>query len=345
MEENLNELIQVEGLRKSFRVPKKNKSSGWANKIKGIFYREWEEVEVLKGLDFKIDKGEFIGYIGANGAGKSTTIKILTGILCPDGGKVNCAGFDPYRQRYAYTYNIGVVFGQKSILEYEVPVQASFELYRRIYEMDKVKYLRRMDFFNEILAIKELLHIPVRKLSFGQRMRCEVVASLLHQPQIVFLDEPTIGLDASAKKEIREFLKTVNHIDKTTIILTTHDMKDIESLCRRVLMINKGELIYDGELEQLRKSYLREKTLKFNLESIQDHSRFNQLKQQCKRVQQKGQGETWTLDSENLDLSEFMRSLLGAVTLVDFSVTEPELEDVVDHIYDCTRNEKKPSHV
>ena len=335
----------MEGLRKSFRVPKKKDRHGLVEKLKGLFYREWEEVEVLKGLNFALEEGEFIGYIGANGAGKSTTIKILTGILCPDGGKVSCAGFNPYHQRYAYTYHIGVVFGQKSILEYEVPVEASFELYRRIYEMDIAAYQRRLDFFNEILSIKELLHVPVRKLSFGQRMRCEVAASLLHQPKIVFLDEPTIGLDASAKKEIREFLKTVNQTDKTTIILTTHDMKDIESLCQRVLMINKGELIYDGALAQLRKSFLREKTLKFTLESIQNETRFNELKLQCKRVQQKGPCETWTLASEHLDLSEFLRALLGAATLVDFSVTEPELEDVVDHIYDQTKTGLQSTHV
>jgi ABC-2 type transport system ATP-binding protein len=327
----------VEGLKKTFRVPKKKEHNTFSEKMKGLFYREWEEIEVLKGLDFSIQEGEFIGYIGANGAGKSTTIKILTGILCPDGGRVRCAGFNPYHQRYAYTYNIGVVFGQKSILEYEVPVVASFELYRRIYEMDETVFKKRIDFFHEILSIKELMHVPVRKLSFGQRMRCEVAASLLHQPKIVFLDEPTIGLDASAKKEIREFLKTVNQMDKTTIILTTHDMKDIESLCHRVLMINKGELIYDGELEQLKKSYLREKTLHFNLESIQDESRFEALKQMCKRVQVKGAGETWTLASEDINLSDFMRSLLAAATFVDFSVTEPELEDVVDHIYDQSR--------
>jgi ABC-2 type transport system ATP-binding protein len=326
-------LISVRGLKKCFQVPVRSSETGWWERGKGLFYRQWDEVEVLKGLDFEIHRGEFVGYIGANGAGKSTTIKALTGILCPDAGKVSCVGFDPYRQRYDYTYHIGVVFGQKSILEYEVPVQASFELYKRIYELEDHYYRERLGFFNEILSIDDYKHIPVRKLSFGQRMRCEVAASLLHNPEVVFLDEPTIGLDASAKKEIRSFLKTVNEVDQTTVILTTHDMKDIESLCKRVMLIDQGQLIYDGELEKLRTSYLQEKTIKFRLEAILDAPLFERLKAQASLCKKVGESESWVLPLEGLDMSEYIKDLLQSARFVDLSMKEPELEDVVHHIY------------
>jgi ABC-2 type transport system ATP-binding protein len=326
-------VISVRDLKKSFRVPVAKEHDSWRGRIKSLFYREWKDIEILKGLNFEIYRGEFVGYIGANGAGKSTTIKALTGILCPDGGQVSCVGFDPYRERYNYTYNIGVVFGQKSILEYEVPVEASFELYKRIYEMDDQEYKKRLGFFDEILSIGELKHVPVRKLSFGQRMRCEVAASLLHNPQVVFLDEPTIGLDASAKKEIREFLKTVNEVDQTTVILTTHDMKDIESLCRRVMLIDKGQLIYDGDLEKLRDRVLSERTVKFRLDEVMDSRAFNDLRSKATFAKKQGESEVWTLDLKQLDLSETVRALLQCARFVDLSVTEPELEDVVEHLY------------
>lgn len=327
-------MIKVRDLRKTFKVPEKTEASTWSQKIGQLFHRKWEEVEVLRGLNFDIDKGEFVGYIGANGAGKSTTIKVLTGILKHDGGSVSCAGFDPYRQRYDYTYNIGVVFGQKSILEYEVPVRASFDLYRRIYEMDEETFQERLGFFNEILELDELLHIPVRKLSFGQRMRCEVAASLLHRPSIVFLDEPTIGLDATAKKEIRHFLKTVNEEDRTTIILTTHDMKDIESLCRRVLMIDRGQMIYDGSLERLRHDHLREKILSFRLKHIKEKSVYDSLRSQAKSSSSSDAGEHWVLDAEAIEIPSFIQSLLSCIECDDLNMHEPELEEVVSHLYE-----------
>lgn len=327
-------VVQVEELCKNFKVPVKRETKGLVSQLSQIFYREWESIEVLKKISFEIYKGDFIGYIGANGAGKSTTIKLLTGILCPDAGKVQCLGFDPYQQRYAYSYNIGVVFGQKSILEYEVPVQASFDLYRKIYEMNDRDYQNRLGFYQDILRIKDYLHIPVRKLSFGQRMRCEVAASLLHQPSIVFLDEPTIGLDASAKREIRDFLKTVNEVDQTTIILTTHDMKDIEQLCKRVLMIDSGSIIYDGELENLKRSCLKEKMLNFRVEQIVDEAKFNALKSKAEKIEIIGDEQHWNLSIEKVHLGEFIGSLLQSADFIDLNITEPELEDVVRHIYE-----------
>lgn len=329
-------VIHCKGLVKSFKVPKKVEHPNWWSRAASLFHREWEDVQVLKGLDFDIRRGEFVGYIGANGAGKSTTIKLLTGILCPDGGTLRCQGFDPYGQRYAYTYNIGVVFGQKSILEYEIPVSASLELYRHIYEMDEAQFRKRLDFYDEILGLGELLHVPVRKLSFGQRMRCEVAASLLHNPSIVFLDEPTIGLDAVAKREIRQFLKTVNEEDGTTVILTTHDMNDIESLCERVLLIDKGNMIYDGDLDRLKDSYLREKKLRFKVGSLRDDAGYQRLKERATvmATDQEDDHEVWCVDKDVVDVPLFVKELLGCGDFEDLSMSEPELEEVVQHIYE-----------
>lgn len=325
--------IDIQSICKNFNVPVKNSESNIYQKLKNVFYRKWNQVEVIKNISFQIHKGEFLGYIGANGAGKSTTIKLMTGILSPDQGKISCLGFDPYRDRYAYTYHIGVVFGQKSILEYEIPVKASFELYREIYEMDYRQYQQRLGFFNEILSLEDYFHIPVRKLSFGQRMRCEVAASLLHGPEIVFLDEPTIGLDASAKKEIREFLRVINEKDQTTVILTTHDMKDIEYLCKRVLMIDQGKIIYDGNLERLKQQCLQECTIRFRLNQINHHDTFTQLKKQCINISKKDDLECWHLSLKKIDISHFTQELLQAATFSSFSILEPELEDIVEHIY------------
>lgn len=325
--------IQVESLRKTFKVPVPSEGRAWGANLKDIFFRRWSEFEVLKGLDFSIARGEFVGYIGANGAGKSTTLKLLTGILQPSSGRVVCAGLNPYSQRYAYTYKIGVVFGQKSILEYEVPVRASFELYREIYEMSRTAYERRLDYFKEILKIDKYWDIPVRKLSFGQRMRCEVAASLLHAPEIVFLDEPTIGLDAEAKNEIRHFLQEIHRNEKVTIILTTHDMKDIEFLCERVLLIDRGRLIYDGTHEQLRQHTLNEKILTFRASQILDRDAYDRLKRRASACTELEGEEVWRVPAGDLDLSQYVSELLKSARMQDFSLSDPELEEVVRRIY------------
>ncbi len=325
--------IEVRGLRKTFKVPRAAQPGplkGWRE----VFLRRWREVEVLRGLDFAIERGEFVGYIGANGAGKSTTLKLLTGVLCPTAGQVRCAGFDPYRERYPYTYRIGVVLGQKSILEYEVPVKASFALYREIYELDPAVYAQRLDFFRQILGLADYWETPVRKLSFGERMRCEVAASLLHAPEIVFLDEPTIGLDASAKNEIRRFLRVVNGEERTTVLLTTHDMKDIEFLCRRVILIDKGNLVWDGELAALRATFVREKILSFRLGGVRDGEKLAGLRARALKAETSGETEAWRLASDGLDLSAFVSELLRAAELLDFSLADPELEEVVRRIYE-----------
>lgn len=243
-------LIQLEGIRKSFKVAKR--SAGMRQALKALFAREYTLVQALEEISFTIGAGEIVGYIGPNGAGKSTTIKIMSGILLPDGGACRIMGYTPWEQRVAYVRHIGVVFGQRSQLWWDVPVIDSFELLKDIYKIPPSEYRANLSLLTETLDLAGLLQTPVRQLSLGQRMRCEIAASLLHGPQILFLDEPTIGLDAVSKLAVRQFIKTINRERGVTVILTTHDMSDIEALAERILLIGKGNLLYDGTLNDLR---------------------------------------------------------------------------------------------
>ncbi len=242
-------LIEAKGLTKEFRLFRRRE--GVLGAFRDLFVRDYKTLKAVNGIDFTVEKGEMVGYIGANGAGKSTTIKMLTGILVPTSGTVFVNGFVPYKEREAYTMGIGVVFGQRSQLWWDIAVIESFKLLRRIYNVPKEDFELRLKKFNYLLDLDNFLHLPVRKLSLGQRMRCDLVAALLHNPQILFLDEPTIGLDVLAKARIRDFLKEINKENKTTIILTTHDLGDIEALCSRVAIIDKGIMLYDGQVEDL----------------------------------------------------------------------------------------------
>ena len=294
---------------------------------KTIFYRQTMSVDVLNDVSFAATEGEFIGYIGPNGAGKSTTIKLLTGILYPTTGNIRVLGFDPNRDRYKYTYHIGVVFGQRSLLEYDIPVIDSFLLYKAIYELDRAKFKQRLAEFAELLALGDLLHIPVRKLSLGQRMRCEIAASLLHEPRVIFLDEPTIGLDALSKQEIREFLRRINQEEKVTIMLTTHDMGDIEELCRRIIFINEGSIIYDGTLKALKQTYATHKDVEITYdEPIHVPSEFEGL---VKKID----GKTCTFSVAHAQAVTIVPELLRLGRAKDVSIHEPDLEDVVKMIY------------
>ncbi len=242
-------LIEARGLTKEFKIFRRRE--GVTGAFRDLFQRDYEILRAVDGIDFKVEEGEMVGYIGANGAGKSTTIKMLTGILVPTAGTVVVNGYVPYKDREVYTRGIGVVFGQRSQLWWDIAVIESFKLLRRIYNVSKEEFDRRLQKFDDILELSSLLHLPVRKLSLGQRMRCDLAAALLHNPAIVFLDEPTIGLDVLAKARIRDFLKEINNVYKTTIILTTHDLGDIEALCPRVAIIDHGKMLYDGSVENL----------------------------------------------------------------------------------------------
>ena len=243
-------MILVEGLSKTYKVARR--ASGLRHAVKALFSREYTVIEALRDVSFTIRPGEIVGYIGPNGAGKSTTIKIMCGILMPDRGTCRILGYVPWKERVPYVRHIGVVFGQRSQLWWDVPVMDSFELLRDIYAIPPKTFRDNVELLTEALELRDLLHTPVRQLSLGQRMRCEIAASLLHDPAILFLDEPTIGLDALSKLAVRQFIKTINKEKGTTVILTTHDMNDIETLAGRILLIGGGSLLYDGTLAELR---------------------------------------------------------------------------------------------
>ena len=244
-------MITMEHVCKSYKIAKRN--AGFGEACKALFHREYEEIHALNNVSFTINDGEMVGYIGPNGAGKSSTIKILSGILTPDSGTVLVDERVPYKNRIQHVRQIGVVFGQRSQLWWDVPVIDSFELLKDIYSIPNQQYKDSIEELTELLGLSELLRSPARQLSLGQRMRCEIAASLLHRPKILFLDEPTIGLDAVSKLAVRDFILKQNQTHKTTVILTTHDMQDIEALASRIILIGKGQILMDGTLEDIKK--------------------------------------------------------------------------------------------
>jgi ABC-2 type transport system ATP-binding protein len=242
-------MIELLHIKKTFRVSRRD--GGMGNALRSLFRRDYTEVRALDDISFRIDDGEMVGYIGPNGAGKSSTIKIMSGILTPDSGSCVIDGLTPWKHRREHVKNIGVVFGQRSQLWWDVPVIDSFELIRDIYRVPQAEYKRSLDELATLLNLSEIMRTPARMLSLGQRMRCELAASLLHDPKLLFLDEPTIGLDAVSKLAVRDFVKRVNRERGTTVILTTHDMQDIEALAGRVLLIGRGRILFDGTFSGL----------------------------------------------------------------------------------------------
>jgi ABC-2 type transport system ATP-binding protein len=244
-------MIELKNISKTYKVVKRE--AGLKNAVKSFFKREYEEIHALNDISFKINEGEMVGYIGPNGAGKSTTIKIMCGILTPDSGECIINGMVPYKDREEYVQNIGVVFGNRSSLWWDVPVDDSFELNKAIYNIPDEEYIKQKKMLVEMLNIEEIIKKPTRTLSLGQRMRCEIAIAFLHNPKIVYLDEPTIGLDSVSKIAVRKFIKEINQKNGTTIILTTHDTGDIKALANRILLIGKGTLLMDGKMEDLNK--------------------------------------------------------------------------------------------
>lgn len=243
-------MIEMKEINKTYRVRKRE--AGVGNALKSLFSREYTCVHALRDMSFTIPDGQIVGYIGPNGAGKSTTIKILSGILRPDSGSCLVNGMVPWEDRKRYVSRLGVVFGQRSQLWWDVPVADSFRLLKDVYKVPDRQYTSTLERLTELLELKDLLTAPARTLSLGQRMRCEIAAALLHSPDVLFLDEPTIGLDAVSKLNVRDFIRQENQQRKTTVILTTHDMQDIDALCQRVLLIGKGQLLLDGPIEEIR---------------------------------------------------------------------------------------------
>ena len=305
-------IIEVKNIKKYYKVAKREK--GLKATIKNLFHRKYEIKKAVNDISFSIKKGEIVGFIGPNGAGKSTTIKMLSGILYPDEGEIKINGFIPYKQRKQYVKNIGVVFGQKSQLNWDLPLIESFELMKYIYKIPERVYEENLSKFTELLEMKDFIHQPVRQLSLGQRMRGDIVAALLHSPKIVFFDEPTIGLDVVAKEKIRDFVKYMNETEQTTIIFTTHDMQDIEKVCDRLIIIDTGKKIYDGSIAEIKSKYINSKTIEIWLEN--------------------GKKEVKTFDVNQTPMNEVMEELFSKYHIKDISICEPEIDGIVRDIYE-----------
>lgn len=320
-------LIKVDGINKSFKVAKR--ATGLVEGLKALVSREHTIVHALNDVSFSINPGEIVGYIGPNGAGKSTTIKVMSGILVPDSGSCEIMGYTPWKDRVEYVKNIGVVFGQRSQLWWDVPVIDSFALLKDIYHIPDKEYDETLSLLIDTLELKDILHSPVRQLSLGQRMRCEIAASLIHNPQILFLDEPTIGLDAVSKIAVRNFIKKINKQKNVTVILTTHDMFDIEALCDRVILIGKGSLLYDGNLQELRNRFGSHRTITVDYKSsnipIQIPGTINLSRTEERAI--------LSVDTTQISVSEVIMELSHSLDLVDISVMSQPIEDIIVQLY------------
>lgn len=322
-------VVSVSHLTKVFRSFRREE--GLAAALKSLFHRTMTETVAVCDVSFSIQPGEMVGYIGANGAGKSTTIKMLTGILTPTSGEVLCNGFVPHKERTRYVATIGVVFGQRTQLWWDIAVVESFKLLKEIYGLSDAEYHERMALFDRVLGLSAYLHQPVRKLSLGERMRCDLAASLLHRPPLLFLDEPTIGLDIVAKANVREFLQEINRREATTVLLTTHDLSDIETLCRRVIVIDHGKLLFDGALSELRDRILPVTSVVFDVKTIPDSSllHWNGLE-----ISEVGSHRYRVdIDRRSLSPASVVKEIVNRFDVADISIEEPQIEEVVKRIY------------
>lgn len=337
-------IIQVDGLAKTFRS--RERASGLAGSLRSFVAPHYREREAVKQISFMLERGEVLAFIGPNGAGKSTTIKMLTGILYPSDGVVQVLGLVPWKQRHALSYRISSVFGQKSQLWYHLPPQDTFDLLARIYELDMAAYRKRRDFLIEVFDIAEHMRIPARKLSLGERMRCELAAALLHRPEIIFLDEPTIGLDVIAKQRIRDLIGQLNAEEGTTVFLTSHDAGDVEQVCRRAIVINHGEIILDEPVTKMKSDYLRAKTVDLLLdepaetlltidpasgqqhlhEGLRDMTGIQVLKAQ-------GRSLKLEVDTSECPLEPVIAAIMQCCHILDMTIADPPMEEIIAAIY------------
>jgi len=319
--------IVVDGLVKTFQIAER--SPGLWGAVRGLARRTYRTVRALDGVSFSIERGELVGYIGPNGAGKSTTVKTLAGILVPDAGRCEISGRVPWKQRVAHVAEIGVVFGQRTQLWWDLPVVESFELLRDIYRVPQDRYARARDAMIALLELEPLLDVPVRQLSLGQRMRCDLAAALLHAPSILFLDEPTIGLDAVSKLAVRDFIKRLNRDDGVTVILTTHDMDDIEALCTRVVVIAGGKILSDGALAELRARVTRERWLTVDL--IDAGAVIDEA--DATVIRRDGHRACLAFDPQVVAPAELVRRVTSHHAVRDLFVENPPIETIVARLY------------
>lgn len=319
-------MIELRNINKTFKVAKRN--AGFKEALKSLFNREYTYIHALKDVSFTIGDGEMVGYIGPNGAGKSSTIKIMSGVMSPDSGECVINGRVPWKDRKAHVSEIGVVFGQRTQLWWDVPVADSFDLLKDIYRISDEDYKRTSSRLIELLDIGEIVKTPARQLSLGQRMRCEIAASLLHNPKILFLDEPTIGLDAVSKIAVRDFIKAVNRENKTTVILTTHDMQDIEALTERILLIGKGRILLDGTLDELKTRNSSRKTLAV----VYAGNAFPPT-DKISVVKDIGGHAEIVVDTEEISVAQAIAYVTSVVEVKDISVKGASVDETVVSLY------------
>lgn len=319
-------MIDVKNLSKDYML--RQKEAGLKGALKGLIKTHYEVIHAVRDLSFHIDEGEIVGFIGPNGAGKSTTIKMMSGILTPTTGSVLIDGADITRHRKEVVRNIGVVFGQRSQLNWDLRLGESFELLKHIYQIDPAEYNRTLDVMDEILGIKELINKPVRQMSLGQRVKGDLVASMLHSPKVLFLDEPTIGLDVSSKFALRRFIKEINRVRKTTVILTTHDLGDIEELCERLIIINHGVMIEDGNLSQIVDRIAPYKTLvvEYYDESAPEHEK-------CEMTEHEGNIAKYRFMKEDTTAADLIADLSRQKAIKDISIEEAGIDDIIKIAY------------
>ncbi|TWT43248.1 ABC transporter ATP-binding protein [Botrimarina hoheduenensis] len=315
-------IIEIRDLRKSYRVYQKKE--GLAASIRGLFHREYRDVQAVKGIDLTVEQGEFVAFLGPNGAGKTTTLKLLSGVISPTSGRATVMGYVPWERSNEYRRRFALVMGQKNQLWWDLPAAESFRLHQQIYRLAPAAFDRTMAELTELLDVEGLLNQPVRELSLGERMKMELIAALLHEPEVLFLDEPTIGLDVIAQHNIQQFLKRYQRERKTTILLTSHYMKDIEALCRRVVIIAQGRLMYDGSLAGIVDRFSGHKVLSLQFTDDQmpsDLARYGEvLSIEPPKIRLKIQRE---------EIAKVLSSVLGSYAVADVSVEDPPLEEVI----------------
>ncbi|MBQ8796241.1 MAG: ATP-binding cassette domain-containing protein [Clostridia bacterium] len=329
-------MIHVENLHKHFK--KAIKEPGLKGSIKALFKPDYSVVKAVDGIDFDVQAGEMIGFIGPNGAGKSTVIKMLTGILTPSEGFCRINGHIPTQSRKEYVKEIGVVFGQRTQLWWDLALRETYMVLKEIYDIPQEDYEKRMAFLNEVLDLEDFISSPVRTLSLGQRMRADIAAALLHNPKVLFLDEPTVGLDVVVKDNIRKAIKRINEESGTTVILTTHDLEDIELLCNRIVMIDKGKKVFDGELSTLRERYGQMRELSFELNRAEDlekltyQEKFNFAEDDFS-VKAEGTGVKVRFNTEIASVENMLSFTLSKVHVKDISVKDADIEEIIRRLY------------
>lgn len=321
--------IYVKGVSKSFPVKAKIQPKGiWAK-----IFPKTERFHALKDVSFTVKRGDILGYIGPNGAGKSTTIKLMTGILTPNAGTVNILGFTPWTDRLAYTQHIGVVFGQKGLLWWDLPPIDTFELYKEIYGLSKEEYENRRNMLVKLFDASDMIYRPTRKLSLGERMRCEIIAALLHKPKILFLDEPTIGLDAIGKEKMREAILELNQKEDITVVLTTHDMQDIEALANRIIILDEGKIIYEGSIEDLKKKHIKLGRIAFEVENFKNKKSFDTFVKKTRIIKKEGNYFELFYPLSKFSNQQAASILMKSANLNSIELTEPSLEEIIKDIY------------